>query len=293
MNAFLDLPSASMDEADVILLPLPFEGTVSYGKGTARGPAAILDASRQVETLDEETGFELDKLTYCWAEEIQPAENQKPERYLETVLESATLAHGHRGFVFGIGGEHSLTAPLARAAAGEDSLDDLTVVQFDAHADLRKSYEGSSSSHACVMRGLLDRGASVLAIGIRSLSSEELDHGQAHDRWEPYFARELHQEKGAEVRLLDRLEKLRGRVYLTIDVDCLEVSLAPGTGTPEPGGLRWWQTLSYLRALLRPSPDKAVLGADITETAPMEGSRVNEFTAARLICKLIAYLHQP
>ena len=293
MNAFLDLPNVSIDEADVILLPLPFEGTVSYGKGTAQGPAAILDASRQVETLDEETGFELDKLSYCWAEELQPAEDQKPERYLETVLESATLAHEHRGFVFGVGGEHSVTAPLARAAAGDENPDDLTLVQFDAHADLRKSYEGSSSSHACVMRGLLDRGARVLAIGIRSLSREELDHGQNHDRWEPYFSRELHQEKVAEARLLDRLEKLRGRVYLTIDVDCLEVFLSPGTGTPEPGGLRWWQTLSYLRALLRPSPNKAVLGADITETAPMEGSRVNEFTAARLICKLLAYRHQP
>ena len=293
MKAFLDLPNASISEADVILLPLPFEGTVSYGRGTARGPAAILAASRQVETFDEETGCELDNLAYCWAGEIHPAEDQGTDLYLEKVLQAAVAAHGHRGFVVGVGGEHSVTAPLARAAHGDDDLSGVTVVQFDAHADLRESYEGSESSHACVMRRLLDRGASILAIGIRSLSKEELGHGQAHGRWEPYFAKDLGEEGTAEPRLLDRLESLNGKVYLTIDVDCLEVYLSPGTGTPEPGGLRWWQTLSYLRALLRPSPDKVLLGADITETAPMDGSRVNEFTAARLICKMTAYRHQP
>ena len=289
MNAFLDLPNASIAEADVILLPLPFEGTVSYGKGTARGPAAILDASRQVETFDEETGCELDNLTYCWADEIHPSEDQEPGPYLEKVLESALVAHGQRGFVVGVGGEHSVTAPLTRAARGDDDLSDVTVVQFDAHADLRKSYEGSESSHACVMRRLLERGASILAIGIRSLSKEEFDHGEAHDQWDPYFAKDLGETGTSEPRLLDRLENLNGKVYLTIDVDCLEVHLSPGTGTPEPGGLRWWQVMSYLRAVLRPSPGKLLLGADITETAPMADSRVNEFTAARLICKMTAY----
>ena len=292
MNAFLDLPNASPGEADVILLPLPFEGTVSYGRGTARGPAAILDASRQVETFDEETGCELDKLTYCWADEVHPVEGQGADLYLEKVLQAAVATHGHRGFVVGVGGEHSVTAPLAEAASGSADLSDLTIVQFDAHADLRDSYEGSESSHACVMRRLLDRGASILAIGIRSLSKEEFDHGQGHDAWEPYFAQELCEQETSEARLLERLHNIRGKVYLTIDVDCLEVFLSPGTGTPEPGGLRWWQTLGYLRALLLPSPGKVILGADITETAPMDGSRVNEFTAARLICKLAAYLHQ-
>ena len=139
------------------------------------------------------------------------------------------------------------------------------------------------------MRRLLDRGASVLAIGIRSLSKEEFDHGRAHDRWDPYFAKDLGETGTSEPRLLDRLGNLNGKVYLTIDVDCLEIYLSPGTGTPEPGGLRWWQAMSYLRAVLRPSPGKLLLGADITETAPMADSRVNEFTAARLICKMTAY----
>ena len=147
MNAFLDLPNASPGEADVILLPLPFEGTVSYGRGTARGPAAILDASRQVETFDEETGCELDKLTYCWADEVHPVEGQAPGLYLDKVLQTAASAHGQRGFVIGVGGEHSVTAPLVEAASGSADLSGLTIVQFDAHVPWE------ACARACVRTG--------------------------------------------------------------------------------------------------------------------------------------------
>jgi len=292
MSGFLDLPNAAMDQADVILLPLPFEGTVSYGRGTAKGPESVLVASRQVETFDEETGVELDDLSFCWTEDIHPSSDLDPALYHEEVHKAATLAHQHRGLVIGVGGEHSVTAPLVHAAAGSDDLSGITVVHFDAHADLRDTYQGTAHSHACVMRRLLERGAVVLSIGLRSISRAESDHGQDASNWEPYFAHQLHDGGPAEERLIERLANISGKTYLTIDVDCLDASLSPGTGTPEPGGLSWWQAMNYLRAILQPVPESktVLIGADITETAPMEGTQVNEFTAARLVCKILAYL---
>ena len=288
-SGFLDLPNAAPGKASAILLPLPFEGTVSYGGGTAGGPAAVLEASRQIETLDEETGLELARLIFHWADDVIPGENQLPGSYLDRVLEAAKIAHLNEALVIGVGGEHSVTTPLVLAAAGAEDLTGITVVQLDAHADLRDSYDGTGSSHACVMRRLLERGASVVAIGVRSISRAELDHGSSTDQWEPYLAHKLAEGGSTEAQLLERLKGIRGKIYLTIDVDCLEVMFSPATGTPEPGGLRWWQTMSYLRALLRPAPGRELIGADVTETVPIEGSRVNEFTAARLICKMLAY----
>lgn len=290
-NGFLDLPDNGAGNADVILLPLPFEGTVSYGKGTAGGPQAIREASRQIETWDEETGFDLDSLACHWAREVLPAGGEQPGPYLERVLEAAREANEGNSIVAGVGGEHSVSAPLAIAAAGEEDLSDLTVVQLDAHADLRDSYDGSEHSHACVMRRLLDRGATVIAIGVRSASRGEAEYGRATGRWEPWFAHQLAKAGDLENRLIERLGSLEGKIYLTIDVDCLEVTHSPATGTPEPGGLRWWQAMGYLRALLSPSPLRTLAGFDVVETVPREGAIVNEFTAARILCKALAYLN--
>lgn len=290
-KGFLDLPDSGGGDADVILLPLPFEGTVSYGKGTAGGPAAVLEASRQIETWDEETGFDLESLACHWATAVLPAGGERPGPYLDRVLEAARAANGGDSIVAGVGGEHSVSVPLAIAAAGGEDLSDLTVVQFDAHADLRDSYGGSEHSHACVMRRLLDRGATVITIGVRSASRAEAEYGRASGRWEPSFAHQLAKAGDPENRLLKRLGRLEGKVYLTIDVDCLEVTHSPSTGTPEPGGLRWWQAMEYLRILLRPSPLRSLAGFDVVETVPREGTTVNEFTAARILCKTLSYLN--
>ena len=144
--------------------------------------------------------------------------------------------HQYGGLVIGVGGEHGVTPPLARAAAATEDLRELTVVHFDAHADLRDSYDGTPHSHACAMRRLLDRGASVVTIGCRSAEREEYAHGLASGRVRTFMARTLAQDPGEEQRLFEYLDAISGRVYLTIDVDVLEVHLCSGTGTPEPGG---------------------------------------------------------
>ena len=289
-RGFLDLPDSDPRDAEVILLPLPFEGTVSWGRGTARGPDAVLDASRQVETWDEETDFDLKDISFHWSQGVSPADREKPGAYLDRVLEAARAANEQDALVIGVGGEHSVSTPLAIAAAGQEDLSGLTVVQLDAHADLRETYGGSEHSHACVMRRLLDRGASILAIGVRSASRNEAEHGQSTGRWEPWYAHRLAAEGEREDPLLERLRSVEGEFYLTIDTDCLEVTHSPSTGTPEPGGLRWWQAMKYLRTLLQSSSRK-LAGLDIVETVPCEGTTVNEYSSARILCKALAYLH--
>lgn len=292
-KGFLDLPDSGAENADVTLLPLPFEGTVSWGKGTAGGPAAILAASLQVETWDEETEFDLENLAFHWAAEIVPQDKEAPGAYLDRVREAASGEKKEGSIIAGVGGEHSITTPLALAAVGKNDLSDLTIVQLDAHADLRDSYDGSEHSHACVMRRLLDRGARVVAIGIRSLSRGEAEYGRSTGRWDPWLACHLSRQGETRKSLLESLAGLKGEIYLSIDVDSLEVTHSPSTGTPEPGGLRWWEAMEYLRVLLQPSSLRSLVGFDVVETAPGGETRVNEFTAARILCKVLAYLHSP
>lgn len=284
--SFLDLDDAGA-EADAILLPLPYQGTVSYGRGTAEGPQAIWDASAQIELWDEETGFDLGDLGYHTAPALWPQEGEGPASYLDRVYQQASHLHTYSGLLCGIGGEHGLTPPLVRAAYGED-LSGLTVVQLDAHADLRPSYGGTPHSHACAMRRLCDDGASLLAVGLRSAEAAEATYAAEQSAIRTFWAHQL-QDPAVDRALCDALLSLQGDVYLTIDIDALEVHLCPATGTPQPGGLGWWQALRYIRCLLRDNNGICLRGCDLVETAPMPHTRVNEFVAARLLGKVLAY----
>ena len=286
---FLDIPPSEPDEADVLLLPLPFEATVSYGGGTAAAPEAIWRASAQVELWDEETDVDLAGLRIHSAEPLSPRRNELVQEYLERVRAAAAELHRHGGLVIGVGGEHGVSPPLVLAASGTEDLAGLTVVQFDAHADLRREYDGTPYSHACAMRALLDRGARIITIGCRSAEREEYAQGLATGRVRTFLARNLARDPVEEAALLECLDGLEGRVYLTIDVDVLEVHLCPGTGTPEPGGLGWWQTLGWLDRLVRGNRRCRLIGVDVVEAAPQPGTRVNEFVSARLLAKIMAY----
>jgi len=292
--SFLDLPDAPAGEADVILLPLPHEGTVSYGRGTSRAPEAIWRASAQIELWDEELRFELDSLGYHSAPAVAPSAGETSADYLARVFEQARAFHPMRGLVVGVGGEHSLTPALVRAAVdGPEDLSGLTVVQFDAHADLRDAYDGSPCNHACAMRRLVERGARLVAIGIRSADRDESAFADASNLVQTFTARGLETDRRCQSVLLDLLGSLTGPVYLTIDVDALEVSLCPGTGTPQPGGLGWWQTLALLRRLVYDNRCIELIGCDVVETVPQPGTLVNETVAAALVAKIVAYHFAP
>ena len=291
---FLDCPDAGISDAEICIVPLPFEGTVSYGSGTAAGPASIIVASAQVELWDDELNYDLEGLRYFTAPAIRPEPNEAADAYLRRVEVGVRELSGNGRLVIGIGGEHSLTPPLVYAAyRNNNDLNGLTVVQIDAHADLRETYEGTPQSHACATRRLTERGARVIAIGVRAISQPECEYGKSVSLVEIYRAQALAEKSGVEQTLLSQLRELHGDVYLTVDIDGLDPSMCPGTGTPEPGGLGWWQTLRILRAILLENRSRNLIGCDLVETVPQPNTQINEFTAARLLAKMIAYAKAP
>jgi len=279
---FLGLPpeDCRLDRAKVAVIPAPFDQTTSYLPGTRFGPAAIINASKQVEFYDEELDREPYEIGIATLSEIEvePAEIEAGMRRLEEV--AAEL--DSRGIVpLTLGGEHSLT--LAPVAALRRRYPDLSVLQLDAHLDLRDSYQGTKLSHASVMRRIRDLGVPTVAVGIRSVSREEADYVHA-ERAPVFLAREI-RSQGLPVDAI--LAELRNPVYLTIDLDAFDPAYVPGVGTPEPGGLTWDEGLRLVRALFE---RRQVVGIDVVELCPIPGQIVSEFFAAKLVNKLIGYL---
>ena len=277
---FLNLPPELTDPAAAryAILPVPYEGTVCYMPGTAAGPAAIIDASAQVERFDEEL---LADLTAAGIATYPPvAAAASPAQQMDRVYEAAGKVLGEGKFLLTLGGEHSISAPLVRAA--RERFGELSVLQLDAHADLRDSYGGTGLSHACVMRRVMEVAPRLCQVGIRNVSLEEF---QSCPRQVKNFITPRIIED--DPNWIDRALALLGeKVYLTIDIDVFDPSYVPGTGTPEPGGLNWRQVTSLLRRLCT---QRQLVSADIVEVAPVPGSHVSEFLAARLAYKIIAY----
>ena len=287
----LDADAPDYDRADAVVLPLPFERTVSYGKGTALGPRALLAASGYVELYDEELRSEEHSGRVFTAEPCDP-ETDDLAAAMDAIRREARRHMEAGKFLVSLGGEHSLTYPLAQAAQevfgdGPDGRG-VGVVQFDAHADLRDTYEGTKFSHAAVMRRLVDDlSMPTLAIGIRSLSSPEAK--LIDERGLPViWSDEFHQDSttGSLERFAAHLDKLPQQIYLTFDLDFLDPSLLPGTGTPEPGGGTWHPTMAFLRHLFA---TKDVVAMDVVELAPESHSTVSDFVAAKLTYKALGY----
>jgi len=275
------------DASRVAVLPVPFERTTTYGKGTSAGPAAIVRASQMMELWDEELASE------PFRQGIATLPPYLPEAFeMDAAMgELAAEARRHMAagkFLVTLGGEHSLTqAPVAasRAVHGE-----IGVVQFDAHADLREEYEGTHYSHASVMKRIVDLGVPTLAVGIRSLSTPEA--ALVRERKLPViWGHELEgeAERFSRERFSRLLAALPERIYLTFDVDFFDPALMPATGTPEPGGGAWYPTLRLLRELFRA---KTVMAMDIVELAPIGGQPASDFLAAKLVYKCLGYLQE-
>ena len=277
----LEAPLAGWEEAGAVVLPIPYEGTTSWGVGTRRGPEAVLEASRYVELYDEEldaTPAEIGIHTLPPAELTQ----RGPERAvaeLRALYADLLEAAGER-WIVGVGGEHSISsAPIwtwAERLGGR-----LSVLQMDAHADLRAEYGGTPWSHASVMRRVLERLDSVTAVGIRALTAKERE--VMRDRGlTTVFAHEMRR-----AGWIDRvLESLEEHVYVTFDVDFFDPSVLPATGTPEPGGGDWWDAVDLLSAVFR---ERSVVGADVVELSPRPGEAASDFTAAKLVYKMIGF----
>ena len=250
--------------------------------GTSRGPAAILDASRYIELYDQElrrdpSTIGIHTLPALALTKESPA---AAARELEDACVSIASVIDDR-FLMMLGGEHAVSAPAIRAQATVRGTRP-TVLQLDAHADLRGEHEGSAHSHACAMRQVLGH-ADVVGVGIRGISEEEVEVAKEHDGVHLIYADDM----WADDRWMDEaIERLRDPVYLTFDVDYFDPSLVPSTGTPEPGGGDWYRTLRFLRRVFR---ERDVVACDIVELAPTPGLHAPDFLVAKLAYKLIAY----
>jgi agmatinase len=277
---FLGLSSPGQNRADALLLPLPVEKTVSYGTGTARGPEAILAASLQLEIFDEET-----LVDFAETPRIHtlppPIGDGDVEDCLAHIRDCVRPLRGK--FLLSLGGEHTVTYGLVTGLV--DDLAEVTVVQIDAHADLADKLHGRRWSHGTVMRRLWEQGCRLVQIGIRSMSRDEHTTAAAGPRIATYYAHRL-EEQWAD--LLEAIRRIEGQVYLTIDVDGLDPSIIPSTGTPQPGGLSWQQTIEVLRTLTTQSPCR-LIGADIVEFVPSAVPPGCDPAAARLAAKLLAW----
>jgi len=274
----LDSPLSDYAAARYAVLPVMYEGTVSYLSGTAAGPGAIIDASQQVELFDEELKAEFHQAGVATLEALAPAGT--PDEEMRRVRAAAEPVMRDGKFLLTLGGEHSITAPLVEAAAAVHG--EISVLQIDAHADLRDRYGGTKHSHAAVMRRVLETTQRICQVGIRNFSREE------YEQCRPQIDRLITPEMVATAPdWIDRAMELLGeKVYLTVDIDGLDPAFAPGTGTPEPGGLSWRQVCRLLRRLCS---EREVVAADIVEVRPIPPNHVTEFLAARLAYKIIAY----
>jgi agmatinase len=283
-ESFLDPIRADAHDpgaARAVVIPFGLEASVSYGGGTAAGPAAILKASQQLELYDDELACE-PYLDFGVAAVRAPKIAMPIEAALDQLAGIVEAVLERAKFPFVLGGEHSLTAGAIRPFARRHQ--DLVVLQFDAHADLRDGYLGERFSHAAAMRRVLDnRGVSLVSVGIRAVSQAEVDfYASNRDRIAIHWA------KDQAVWDIDAIvSPLRGRpVYVTFDIDALDAAVMPATGTPTPGGLAYGQALGILRQACKAG---SVVGADLVEFAPISGLHACDYTAAALAYKILAY----
>jgi len=274
-------PLSRFENASVLILPVPYEGTTSYGSGTRGGPKAIIDASRSLELYDEEIRGEIYRCGIHTLPEVEPLV-EGPAHMVKRISGIVGELYQTDKLIVLLGGEHTITVGAVR---GISKYIDLSVLQIDAHADLRDSYQGSPYSHACVMRRVREICNDVVQVGIRSISAEEMEFVMSEKlEGEIFLMRDIIDDEGWKE---DVIQKLGQNVYITIDLDGLDPAIMPAVGTPEPGGLEWYEVLSLLREV---AESKKVVGFDVVELAPIPGLIAPNVLAARLIYKLIGYI---
>ncbi|MBK9162330.1 MAG: agmatinase [Acidobacteria bacterium] len=265
----------------MLILPVSYEGTVSYGTGTGSGAMAIVDASRNMELYDDETDSEVYKIGIHTLDEFKP--RPSPEVMMDELYSFSKELLGDGKFVCMLGGEHSVSAPIIKAHA--EKYHDLSVLQIDAHADLRDTYDGTPHSHASIMaRVVKDLRIPSVQVGIRSISADEARAIADGLPTKIFWARDI---VGKMDWIDEAIDGLTENVYLTIDIDGLDPSIVPTTGTPEPGGLGWYETLALIRKL---AEKKNVVGMDLVEYSYVESYDSPAFLCSKLVYKTLAYI---
>ena len=296
-KTFLGLNEDENGPYDIVILPIPYEITTSYREGTEFGPEACIDASSQVELYDEmldddlPSGFKI-FTSEPWDNDVSSLK----EALLSIEKYSIEWVNGNQFPIF-LGGEHGMLLPIIRSLRKHPKisgkLEDLTIIQIDAHADLRDELNGEKFSHGTVIRRILDEGVGrIIQIGVRAYSSEEKEIIETDNRIETWFSKDLislNSDFSKWNMMIDTIKKLSGPIWLSFDIDGLDGVLVPATGTPVPGGLSFWGANKIIEELFN-SKNATVIGADINEISTSPGTNLTEFSAA-LIAKKIVCCH--
>jgi agmatinase len=264
-----------LDKSKIVIQPVPYDKTSTWLKGADKGPEALLEASINLELYDIETGFEVYKHGIYTAMSV--VEDNTPEEMVESVYEAVIKWLNMNKFVVTLGGEHSVSIGAFKAFA--EKFQNLTILQIDAHGDLRNMYHGSPFNHACVMARAREL-CPIIQVGIRAIDIEEI----AYINQERIFYAENIYDNNLWIDKLCSL--LTENVYITIDLDGFDPAVISATGTPEPGGLSWYQVLKLIKAVTQKSN---LVGFDVVELCPNENNKVSEFVAAKLVYKILSY----
>jgi len=266
---------AQLETAKVVLIPVPYDGTSTWGKGSDKGPDAFLNASENMELYDIETETEVYEQGIYLAKAV--SENKSAEAMVNAVHTITKEYIKRNKFVTLFGGEHSISIGSIRAF--NECFDNLTVLHIDAHADLRESYDGTKYNHACAVHEA-NQTTNLIQVGIRSMDKIEKT---VMDEEKTFFAHEMAND---EYWVDKAIDLMTDNVFITFDLDALDPSIMPSTGTPEPGGLFWYETLEFLKQVFQ---DKNVVGFDIVELCPNPSDKSSDFLAAKLYYKMLSY----
>ncbi|KAF9659966.1 MULTISPECIES: agmatinase [Tenacibaculum] len=266
---------AKLENAKVVLIPVPYDGTSTWQKGADKGPEAFLDASENMELYDIETDSEVYKEGVYLADAV--TEDSSPEAMVEAVHATTKKFINKNKFVTLFGGEHSISIGTIRAF--NECFNNLTVLHIDAHADLRKEYEGSSCNHACAVYEA-SQTTNLVQVGIRSM---DISEKSSMNMDKVFFAHDM---AVNEYWMDEVIDQLTGNVFITFDLDAIDPSLLPSTGTPEPGGLFYYETLEFLKRVFT---ERNVVGFDIVELCPNKNEKSSDFLAAKLYYKMLSY----
>ena len=265
---------ANYKYAEIVILPVPFDKTSTWIKGADSGPKAIIEASMNMELYDLETNSEVYKKGIFTSGEIL---SNSSEEMIKCVYNRVSELIKDKKFVVTLGGEHSISFPAIKAH--HEKYQDISILHFDAHTDMRDSYLDNKYSHACVMARVKDINDNIISVGIRSMDSSELKNINENNI---FFAANIYNSEKWIEKAIDKLNK---NVYISLDLDVFDPAILPSTGTPEPGGLGWYTVMKLLKKVCK---SRTLIGFDVTELCPNE-NKASDFLAAKLIYKLLSY----
>jgi agmatinase len=279
LDGFLTDP----ETAKIIIFPVSYDGTVTFKQGTRDGAAAIISASRELEYYDEETDYEVYQLGIATLP-LLSSSSSFPQSLLNKIKKVGLKWLNQGKFIVMLGGEHLLSLGMIKAHA--EKIKEFSILHLDAHADLKKKYNNTSYSNACVMY-LAHKYAPIVSVGLRSLCKEEAQFIQTKTL-PVFYAREV--KDNLEMVIKKILNHLKDRIYLTIDLDCFDCGQMPSVGTPEPGGLDWYEILAIIKTLTN---KKEIIGFDVMELCPQPKLIAPDFLAAKLVYKTLSYIFAP